>query len=77
MGALIATQPFGENDPVTIAAVLDSIPFAASRYAHSEYQTVLSLRLKAELRRIAPAGTARYFVVNTAPKRSRMRSKRC
>ena len=36
-----------------------------SRYAHSEYQTVLSLRLKAELNRIAPAGTPRHFIVNT------------
>ena len=36
-----------------------------SRYAHSEYQTVLSLRLKAALTRIAPAGTPRHFVVNT------------
>ena len=36
-----------------------------SRYAHSEYQTALSLRLKAELNRIAPAGTPRHFIVNT------------
>src|SRR6185295_5298636 len=46
-------------------AVLESLPFVTSRYAHSEYQTVLSLRLKAELNRIAPAGTPRHFVVNT------------
>jgi 4-aminobutyrate aminotransferase-like enzyme len=65
MGALIATQAFGENDPAVVAAVLDSLPFVASRYAHSEYQTVLSLRLKAELARVAPAGTPRYFIVNT------------
>jgi L-lysine 6-transaminase len=65
MGALIATQAFGENDPAAVRAVLESMPFAASRYAHSEYQTVLSLRLKAELSRIAPAGTPRYFIVNT------------
>ncbi len=65
MGALIATQAFGENDPAVVGAVLDSLPFVTSRYAHSEYQTVLSLRLKAELNRIAPAGTPRHFVVNT------------
>jgi L-lysine 6-transaminase len=65
MGALIATQAFGENDPAAVRAVLESLPFAASRYAHSEYQTVLSLRLKAELTRIAPSGTPRFFVVNT------------
>src|ERR1700682_4542114 len=65
MGALIATQAFGENDPAVVRAVLESLPFVTSRYAHSEYQTVLSLRLKAELNRIAPAGTPRHFVVNT------------
>jgi 4-aminobutyrate aminotransferase-like enzyme len=65
MGALIATQAFGENDPVVVQAILQSLPFVTSRYAHSEYQTVLSLRLKAELNRIAPAGTPRHFVVNT------------
>ena len=65
MGALIATQAFGENDPAVVRAVLESLPFVASRYAHSEYQTVLSLRLKAELNRIAPAGTPRHFIVNT------------
>jgi 4-aminobutyrate aminotransferase-like enzyme len=65
MGALIATQAFGENDPLVVAAILDSLPFVTSRYAHSEYQTVLSLRLKTELNRIAPAGTPRHFVVNT------------
>src|SRR5262249_58648234 len=54
MGALIATQPFGENDPAAIRAILESLPFVVSRYAHSEYQTVLSLRLKAALNRIAP-----------------------
>src|SRR2546421_4548860 len=65
MGALIATQAFGENDPRVVEAIVDSLPFVASRYAHSEYQTALSLRLKAELNRIAPAGTPRHFVVNT------------
>ena len=65
MGALIATQPFGENDPAVVQAVLDSLPYIASRYAHSEYQTVLSLRLKAALNGIAPAGTPRHFIVNT------------
>src|SRR2546425_9284344 len=65
MGALIATNAFGENDPAVVRAVLESLPFVTSRYAHSEYQTVLSLRLKAELNRIAPAGTPRHFVVNT------------
>ena len=65
MGALIATHAFGENDPAVVRAVLDSLPFVVERYAHSEYQTVLSLRLKAELNRIAPIGTPRHFVVNT------------
>ena len=65
MGALIATHAFGENDPTVVRAVLESLPFVTSRWAHSEYQTVLSLRLKAELNRIAPAGTPRHFVVNT------------
>src|SRR6476469_1383307 len=49
MGSLIATAPFGENDPAAIRAILDALPFVVSRYAHSEYQTVLSLRLKAAL----------------------------
>ena len=65
MGALIATEGFGENDPDVVRAVLESLPFAVGRSAHSEYQTVLSLRLKAELNRIAPAGTPRHFIVNT------------
>ena len=65
MGALIATHAFGENDPAAVRAVLESLPFVASRYAHSEYQTVLSLRLKAELTRVAPVGTPRFFIVNT------------
>jgi L-lysine 6-transaminase len=65
MGALIATSAFGENDPAVVRAMLESMPFVTSRYAHSEYQTTLSLRLKAELNRIAPAGTPRHFVVNT------------
>src|SRR5947207_2365836 len=65
MGALIATNAFGENDPAVVRAVLESLPFVWSRYAHSEYQTALSLRFKAELNRIAPAGTPRHFIVNT------------
>ena len=65
MGAMIATQAFGENDPGVVEAMLRSLPYAASRYAHSEYQTALSLRMKAALDRIAPAGTPRHFVVNT------------
>jgi 4-aminobutyrate aminotransferase-like enzyme len=48
-----------------VRAVLESLPYAVSRYAHSEYQTILSLRFKAALSRIAPAGTPRHFVVNT------------
>jgi 4-aminobutyrate aminotransferase-like enzyme len=65
MGAMIATHAFGENDPTIVAAVLHNLAFASSRYAHSEYQTVLSLRLKEVLNRIAPFGTPRHFVVNT------------
>src|SRR4051812_44534326 len=65
MGALIATQAFGENDPAVVSAILESLPFVTSRYAHSEYQTVLSLRLKAALSRVAPEGTPRFFVCNT------------
>ncbi len=65
MGALIATQAFGENEPAVVEAVMKHLPYAFTRYAHSEYQTEVSLRLKAELNRIAPAGTPRHFVVNT------------
>jgi 4-aminobutyrate aminotransferase-like enzyme len=65
MGALIATHAFGENDPTMVRAMLESLPFVISRYAHSEYETALSLRLKAELNRIAPVGTPRHFIVNT------------
>src|SRR5262245_42247235 len=65
MGALISTNAFGENDPVVVQAVLEFLPFVSSRYAHSEYQTCLSLRFKAELNRIAPTGTPRHFIVNT------------
>jgi 4-aminobutyrate aminotransferase-like enzyme len=65
LGALIASQPFGENDPEVVAAVLRRLPYSVGRYAHSEYQTVLSLEFKAALDRIAPAGTPRHFVVNT------------
>ncbi len=65
MGALIATHAFGENDPDVVRAILESLPFVADRYAHSEYQTTLSLKLKAALNRIAPAGAPRHFIVNT------------
>src|SRR5262245_12928195 len=65
MGVLIATSAFGENEPAVVRAVLNSLPFAISRYAHSEYQTSLSLRLKSALNRVAPAGTPRHFIVNT------------
>jgi len=65
MGALIATHAFGENDPDVVRAVLESLPFVVDRYAHSEYQTSLSLKLKAALNRIAPVGTPRHFIVNT------------
>jgi L-lysine 6-transaminase len=65
MGALIATHAFGENDPAVARAIIESLPYVTERYAHSEYQTALSLRLKAELNRIAPAGTPRHFIVNT------------
>ena len=36
LGALIATQPFGENDPTVLAALLRDLPCAVARYAHSE-----------------------------------------
>src|SRR6185503_4002391 len=62
MGALIATQAFGENDPAVIEAILNHLPYAFSRYAHSEYQTAVSLRMKAALDRVAPSGTPRHFV---------------
>lgn len=65
MGALIATQAYGENDPAVVATMLARLPYVVSRYAHSEYQTALSLELKAALGRIAPVGTPRHFVVNT------------
>jgi 4-aminobutyrate aminotransferase-like enzyme len=65
MGALIATQALGENDPAIVEAVLDQLPVAVNRYAHSEYQTLVSLRMKAALDSIAPRGTPRHFVVNT------------
>lgn len=65
MGALIATQAFGENDMAIVAAIVEGLPYAVGRYAHSEYQTHLSLRLKAALDGIAPQGTPRHFVVNT------------
>ena len=65
MGALIATQAFGENDPTVVEAIVEGLPFVATRYAHSEYQTVLSLKLKAALNKIAPTGAPRHFVCNT------------
>lgn len=65
LGAMIASQPFGENDPAVAATVVEALPFAVGRYAHSEYQTSLSLRFKEALDGIAPAGTPRHFVVNT------------
>ena len=65
MGAEIATHAFGENEPDVVRAILDSLPFVTDRYAHSEYQTTLSLKLKAALSRIAPKGTPRHFIVNT------------
>lgn len=65
LGALIATRAFGENDPKLTAAILAELPAVVNRYAHSEYQTVVSLRFKAALDTIAPAGTPRHFVVNT------------
>lgn len=65
MGAQIATRPFGENEPALVDAVLRELPSVVNRYAHSEYQTTVSLRFKAALDRIAPRGTPRHFVVNT------------
>ena len=65
LGALIASQPFGENDPEIVASVLRDLPYVVTRYAHSEYQTLLSLRLKTALDGVAPEGTPRHFVVNT------------
>jgi len=65
MGALIATHAFGENDPDVVRAVLESLPFVIDRYAHSEYQTTVSLKLKVALNRVAPVGTPRHFIVNT------------
>ena len=65
MGALIATRAFGENDPKLTEAILADLPAVVNRYAHSEYQTVVSLRFKAALDRLAPKGTPRHFVVNT------------
>lgn len=65
MGAQIATCAFGENDPQLTELIRSQLPHVVNRYAHSEYQTVTSLRFKAALARIAPAGTPRHFVVNT------------
>ena len=65
MGAQIATCAFGENDPNLAKVILAALPTLVNRYAHSEYQTVTSLRFKAALDRLAPKGTPRHFVVNT------------
>jgi len=65
MGAQIATCAFGENDPGLAEVVRAELPTVVNRYAHSEYQTVTSLRFKAALDRLAPKGTPRHFVVNT------------
>jgi 4-aminobutyrate aminotransferase/(S)-3-amino-2-methylpropionate transaminase len=65
MGAQIATRVFGENDPGLVEAMRAALPDIVNRYAHSEYQTITSLRFKAALDRIAPKGTPRHFVVNT------------
>src|SRR5262245_36298984 len=62
---MIVTRALCENVPGVVVAVVRGLPFVVSRYAHSEYQTSLSLRLKAQLDRIAPKGTPRHFVVNT------------
>ena len=55
-----------------------SCPTSSSRYAHSEYQTALSLRLKARARphRARPARRATSWST-PAPRRSRTRSRRC
>src|SRR6516165_9415214 len=65
MGAQIATCAFGENDPNLAKVMLANLPTLVNRYAHSEYQTVTSLRFKAALDRLAPKGVPRHFVVNT------------
>jgi 4-aminobutyrate aminotransferase/(S)-3-amino-2-methylpropionate transaminase len=65
MGAQIATRAFGENDPDLVKVIQAGLPALVNRYAHSEYQTVISLRFKAALNRLAPRGTPRHFVVNT------------
>lgn len=65
MGAQIATCAFGENDPGITEALRGALPHLVNRYAHSEYQTVTSLRFKAALDQIAPEGMPRHFVVNT------------
>ena len=65
MGAQIATCAFGENDPGLTEALRAALPGFVHRFAHSEYQTVTSLRFKAALDRLAPPGTPRHFVVNT------------
>src|SRR6266511_3608235 len=51
MGAQIATRAFGENDAHLTQAISAKLPAILNRYAHSEYQTVTSLRFKAALDR--------------------------
>lgn len=65
LGALIMTRAHGENDVRTVAALLAQLPAVINKYAHSEYQTIVSLKLKAALDKIAPPGTPHHFVVNT------------
>jgi 4-aminobutyrate aminotransferase/(S)-3-amino-2-methylpropionate transaminase len=54
-----------KNDPELAEVLRAGLPLLLTRYAHSEYQTVTSLRFKAALDRLAPVGTPRHFVVNT------------
>ena len=65
MGAQIATCALGENDAGLTDVIKANLAVLVNRYAHSEYQTVTSLRFKAALDRLAPKGTPRHFVVNT------------
>src|SRR5262249_12560112 len=64
MGAQIATRAFGENDPDLAEVLRAGLSTVVNRYAHSEYQTVTSLRFKAALDRLAHKGTPWHFVVN-------------
>ena len=65
MGALIATSAFGENDPDAGRRDARIAALCRSRATRIPNTRPLSLRLKAELNRIAPTGTPRHFVVNT------------